>query len=153
MKAFFLVLSIIFRIEGGWTDIDGGTNYGIRAATLARANALKITRAQDIRKLTRREAAAIYYKMFWLPSGANKYSYPLNLVIFDAAVHMGPEKAKKLLAAAQRKTSSSSPRLVATQFLLERHKQLRSLSKYPKYKRGWQKRMRIIGGYVMRSRR
>jgi lysozyme family protein len=151
MKAFFWALSIIFRLEGGWTDLDGGTNYGITASTLTHANALKIVRTEDIKKLTRREAAAIYYRMYWLESKADKYSYPLNLAIFDAAVHMGPGEAKKILRAAVRKSSSASPKRVATQYVLERYKRLRSLSNFRKYKRGWRRRVRIIAGYVTAS--
>jgi lysozyme family protein len=153
MKKFFLVLSIILRLEGGWTDLDGGTNYGIKAATLASANALRIVQTRDIRKLSRREAALIYYRMYWLKSGAHLYAYPLDLVIFDAAVHMGPGEAKKLLRTATQKSASKSARQVATQFVLERYKRLRSLQKFPKYKRGWRRRMRIIARYVTTSKR
>jgi lysozyme family protein len=153
MKAFFLALSIIFQIEGGWTGIDGGTNYGIKASTLARANTLKIVQTKSIRKLTRREAALIYYRMYWLVSGANKYPYPVDLVMFDAAVHMGPAEAKKILQTTMKKcsssSSSSSARQVATQYVIERYKRLRALSRFPKYKRGWRKRMQIIAGHVV----
>jgi lysozyme family protein len=153
MREFLLVLSIILRLEGGWNpNLDGGTNYGIRAATLSSANALRIVQTRDIRKLSRREAALTYYKMFWLESGAYRYAYPLDLVVFDAAVHMGPREAKKLLRTAMQKSSSKSARQVATQYVLERYKRLRSLRKFPKYKRGWRKRMQIIAGYVMASK-
>jgi lysozyme family protein len=151
MTEFLLVLSIIFQIEGGWTEIDGGTNYGIRAATLARANDLKIVRARNIRQLTRREAAVIYYRMYWLESGAYKYSYPINLVMFDAAVHMGPGEAKEIMRTVKKKYSSLPPRRMATQFVLERYKQLRGLSNFSRYKRGWQKRIYIIARYVHAS--
>ena len=148
-----MALAIIFQIEGGWTEIDGGTNYGIRAATLARANNLKIVETQDIRKLTRNEAAAIYYKMFWLESGSYKYPYPLNLVMFDAAVHMGPGEAKRLLRVAVQGTSSTKVRPIAQRYVVERYKKLRTLKNYPKYRRGWQKRMRIIMNHVINGRK
>jgi lysozyme family protein len=154
MKAFLLALSIIFRLEGGWTEIDGGTNYGIKATTLVRANALKIARTQNIRELTRREAAAIYYRMYWLESEAYQYPYPIDLVIFDAAVHMGPGEAKKILrAVTQKSLSRAPPRQVATQYVLERYKRLRVLPKFHKYKRGWRRRMQIIAGYVRASKK
>jgi lysozyme family protein len=151
MKEFFLVLSIIFQLEGGWTEIDGGTNYGIKASTLARANDLKIVQTQDIKKLTRREAAVIYYKLYWIPSGAYKYSYPLNLVMLDAAVHMGAGEAGKILRVAMQNASSKSVRQVSTQYVLERYQRLRSLKQFSKYKTGWRRRMRIVARYVMLS--
>ena len=152
MKEFFWAVAIIFQIEGGWTEMDGGTNYGITAATLAGANRLQIVQTQNIRKLTRSEAARIYYKMFWLESGANKYPYPLNLVVFDAAVHMGPAEAKKLLRIAVRNSSSLKVRQIARQYVYERYKKLQTLKKYPKYKKGWGRRMRTISRYVNTTR-
>ena len=144
IREFLWVLAIMFQIEGGWTEIDGGTNYGIRAATLDRANNLQIVQTQDIRKLTKSEATVIYYKMFWLESGAYKYPFPLNLVVFDAAVHAGPEEAKRLLRVVMQKTPSNKAHLIAQQYLVERYKKLRTLNNYTTYRRGWQRRIRII---------
>lgn len=152
MKAFFWALAIIFRLEGGWYEGDGGTNYGIRAATLSSANKLGIVRTQDVRKITRREAAQIYYEMYWKKSGAYRYSPPLNLVIFDAAVHSGPDKAKELLTTAIRKSYSTDPKRVALSFVVERYKHLKSLPKFPE-RPGWRKRMNTILRYVMNSER
>jgi lysozyme family protein len=148
MKEFFWALAIIFQIEGGWSEMDGGTNYGITAATLAGANRLQIVRTQDVRNLTRNEAARIYYKMYWLESGANNYPYPLNLVVFDAAVHMGPAEAKRLLHAAIQESPSLRVRHVAMQYVHERYKKLQTLKNFSKYKKGWERRMRIIASYV-----
>ena len=152
MKEFFWALAIILQIEGGWTEMDGGTNYGITAATLTGANRLQIVRTQDIRKLTKSEAAKIYYKMFWLESGANKYPYPLNLVVFDAAVHMGPAEAKRLLRIAVHNSSSLNARHIARQYVHERYKKLQTLKNYPKYKKGWNRRMRTIANCVSTAR-
>jgi lysozyme family protein len=152
MRAFFFVLTIIFRLEGGWYDGDGGTKYGITAATLASANQLGIVRTQNIRKLSRREATRIYYDLYWLKSGAYRYPYPLNLVIFDAAVHSGPEKAKNLLKTVMKKTRSTNPKQIARQYVSERYMHLRSLPRFRKHKIGWRRRMNIILGYVNRAR-
>jgi lysozyme family protein len=153
MRAFMWALMIIFRLEGGWYDGDGGTNYGITAATLKTANRLKIVRTRNIRNLTRREAAWIYYEMYWLKSGAYKWAYPLDLVVFDAAVHAGPEKARDLLKKALAKTRSRNPQQIARQYVLERYRHLRLLPRFRKYGIGWRKRMHIILGYVDRARR
>lgn len=152
MRAFFFALAIIFRLEGGWCGGDGGTKYGITAATLAGANRLGIVRTQNIRRLSRREATRIYYNLYWLKSGAYQYPYPLDLVIFDAAVHTGPEKAKNLLKAVVKKTRSTNPKQIARQYVLERYRHLRSLSRFRRHKIGWRRRMSIILGYVNRAR-
>jgi lysozyme family protein len=151
LKAFIWALAIIFRLEGGWYDGDGGTNYGITAATLRTANRLGIVKSQNIRKLTRREAAWIYYELYWLKSGAHKYAYPLDLVVFDAAVHVGPEKAKDLLKTVRGKTRSKDPKQIARQYVLERYRHLRLLQRFRRYGIGWRKRMHIILGYVERA--
>jgi lysozyme family protein len=148
MNEFLWALAIILQIEGGWTEIDGGTNYGITAATLKRANEREIVWTQDVRHISKQEAAAIYYKMYWQPSRAGRYPYPLNLVIFDAAVHASPGKAKELLHAAIRNTSSLTPRGIARQYVIERYRHLQTLKNFPKYRKGWRRRMQIIMNHV-----
>jgi len=148
MREFLWALAIIFQIEGGWTEIDGGTNYGITAATLKQANERGIVWTQNIRHISKQEAAVIYYKMYWQPSRAGGYPYPLNLVIFDAAIHTSPLKAKELLHTAIRNTSSLTPRGIARQYVVERYRHLRTLKKFPKYKKGWRRRMQIIMNHV-----
>jgi lysozyme family protein len=152
LRAFLWALAIIFRLEGGWYDGDGGTNYGITAATLRTANRLGIVKSQNIRKLTRREAAWIYYELYWLKSGARGCPYPLNLVVFDAAVHAGPGKAKELLKEVLLKSRSKKPKQMARQYVLERYRHLRLLPRFRRYGIGWRKRMHIILGYVDRAK-
>jgi lysozyme family protein len=148
MNEFLWALAIIFQIEGGWTEIDGGTNYGITAATLKRANERGIVWTQNIRHISRREAAVIYYKMYWQPSRAGRYPHPLNLVIFDAAVHASPRKAKELLHTAIRNTSSLTPQGIARQYVIERYKHLQTLKTFSMYRKGWRRRMQIIMNHV-----
>lgn len=148
MSEFLWALAIIFQIEGGWTEIDGGTNYGITAATLKRANERGIVWTQNIRHISRREAAVIYYKMYWQPSRAGRYPYPLNLVIFDAAVHASPRKSRELLHAAIRNASSLTPQGIARQYVIERYRHLQTLRNFPTYRKGWLRRMQIIMSHV-----
>ena len=148
MREFFFVLAIIFGIEGSWTEIDGGTKYGITAATLSRANRLQIVQTLDISNLTKRDATIIYYRMFWIPSGAYKFPYPLNLVIFDGAVHLGPSRAKSILRAAVRDSSSLQVRVIACRYVYERYRRLTTLKNYSKNRNGWRRRLQIIYNYV-----
>jgi lysozyme family protein len=152
MKEFLWALAIIFQIEGGWSEMDGGTNYGITAATLTMANRLQIVHTQNIRELTKTEAAKIYYMMYWQESGANKYPYPLNLVVFDASVHMGPGEAKRLLRISVQNSPSLRVRDISRQYIHERYKKLQTLKRFPKYRRSWERRMQTIARYANTAR-
>jgi len=151
MREFFYVLAIIFHVEGGWTEIDGGTRYGITAATLRSANQLQIARERDIRRLTRQEAVAIYYRMFWLESGAHNLPYPLNLVLFDAAVHMGPQRARRVLRSVARNSAENGikdMREIARLFVHERYQRLQASSRYQDFGAGWRRRLQVIYNHV-----
>ena len=148
LMCFFLALQIIFGVEGGWYGADGGTNYGIRASTLKEANRLGIVRETNIRRITRGDAAKIYYQMYWIPSGAGNLDWPLCLVVFDAAVHAGVPKSRELLKLARRASDLSwNQKDVALQMVIEKWKYLRSLSKFSKYP-GWRRRMNVILSHV-----
>lgn len=62
-----------------------GTKYGISAASWGGE--------YDIPNLTIEQAATIYYKHYWLASGADKLSWPLSLLVFDTAVLHGVSTA------------------------------------------------------------
>lgn len=80
---------------GNWTGcavgegVQKGTNYGISACSYPDL---------DIKNLTKEEAEAIFFRDYWLASGANDLSWPLNLLVFDTAVNFHPKTAKKWLA-------------------------------------------------------
>ena len=152
LKSFFLALQIIFSLEGGWYAGDGGTMYGIRASTLGEANRRGIVRETNIRRIKQGDAAKIYYYMYWIPSGAGRYDWPLCLVVFDAAVHNGVGKSGELLDIAYKALRpGSSQNDIALQMVVERWKHLKSLSKFPKYP-GWRRRMNTILRHVLDSK-
>lgn len=98
---FERVLSFTFGSEGGLSDhpADRGglTNMGITASTLHRAYIQRIVSHNDVRRLTRAEAATIYEKFYWEPSCADEMPWPLCALHFDAAVNHGIGGAAKLL--------------------------------------------------------
>lgn len=100
-KDFVRALSFTFGSEGGLSDhpADRGglTNMGITAGTLNRAYTRKIVGHNDVRRLTRAEAAKIYEEFYWKPSCANEMPWPLCALHFDAAVNHGQRGAAKLL--------------------------------------------------------
>lgn len=100
-RDFERALSFTFGSEGGLSDhpADRGglTNMGITAGTLNRAYTRKIVGHNDVRRLTRAEAAKIYEEFYWKPSCAGEMPWPLCALHFDAAVNHGLGGATKLL--------------------------------------------------------
>ncbi|MEG1913306.1 MAG: glycosyl hydrolase 108 family protein [Cloacibacillus sp.] len=98
---FQRALTFTFGSEGGLSDhpADRGglTNMGITAGTLNRAYIQRIVAHNDVRRLTREEAAKIYEKLYWEPSCADEMPWPLCALHFDAAVNHGLGGASKLL--------------------------------------------------------
>ena len=49
--------------------------------------------AEDIRKLTAAQAAALFRERFWAPLHCDDYAQPVALALYDAAVNCGPAQA------------------------------------------------------------
>lgn len=49
--------------------------------------------ADDIRKLTKAQAAALFRERFWEPLRCEDYAQPVALALYDAAVNCGPAQA------------------------------------------------------------
>ncbi len=62
---------------------------GITAGTLKTAFERGLVQHHNVKILTRGEAAKIYEVLYWGPSKALQMPWPLNLLHFDAAVHLG----------------------------------------------------------------
>ena len=78
-------------------DRGGPTKYGITWGTLAKAYSQGLVNHNDITRLTKPEADAIYEAMYWRPSRSDKLPWGLCLVHFDCAVNSGVSGAGKLL--------------------------------------------------------
>lgn len=83
-------------------DRGGPTKYGITWGTLGKAYSQGIVDHNDIVKLTREEAQAIYRANYWVPSRADKMRWGLCLVHYDCAVNCGVGGAGKQLQRAMR---------------------------------------------------
>ncbi len=82
---------VVDVLEGGGRLIEdqgGLTRWGISA----RAHP-----GLDIARLTRDQALEIYRRSYWLPICADRLPRPLALLLFDAAVNLGPAQAVVLL--------------------------------------------------------
>lgn len=112
MGDFEKSLSFTFGSEGGVSnhpaDRGGLTSMGITASTLSRAYKQKIVKHNDVRRLSRDEAALIYRKLYWEPSHAGEMPWPLCALHFDAAVNHGVGGAVRLLQRTLNKVGGSA---------------------------------------------
>lgn len=101
MARFDDCLTFVLRHEGGYSnnplDRGGATNCGITQAALDEWNTNKGLPCRPVSGLSGQEINAIYFKKYWLASGAGALEPPLDLVVFDAAVQHGPTRACKWL--------------------------------------------------------
>jgi lysozyme family protein len=78
-------------------DHGGPTKFGITKQSLSRARGVSV-RGNDIHKLTRKEAKAIYIASFVKPVRGDEFAYgPLKLAVIDYAIHSGTKLAIKAI--------------------------------------------------------
>ena len=142
---FLKAFQIILELEGGYSDVSGDlggkTNFGITATLFKNWLKNKKLPDQDIKTITIEQAQQIYYEEFWKRANCDNYNFPLNLVIFDAAVHSGPSRIKSFLQYLQ---SLNTDQKIALDILMLRFIQLKVLSDKPsqqKFKNGWYNRL------------
>ena len=99
-RKFLQNLNLILKIEKGYNNIKGDipTNLGVTQPIYNIYCKERGIKTKDIKNITIQEAVSIYYKYFWVPSGAAKLEPPLDLVYFDMYVNSPPGAAKRLLA-------------------------------------------------------
>ncbi len=94
------LLSALMAREGGFAahpaDRGGATKYGITQTTLAAWRGRDVT-PEEVAALTEAEARAIYRERYWRAPGIDRLPPALQPVVLDAAVHMGPGRAIRLL--------------------------------------------------------
>ncbi len=103
-------LAVVLDKEGGFVDhpddLGGPTNLGITLRTLATWKGIAFDELspdgrqhliEELRALTRREAAEIYRSNYWLPMRCGDLPPPVALMTFDFGVNAGARTAVKLL--------------------------------------------------------
>jgi lysozyme family protein len=94
-------LELIFGHEGGYvnakTDRGGPTKYGITHKTLAKHRGVPSVTAAQVKALTIREAADIYRKSYWGPSGGDVLPAGLDYAGLDFGINSGPQRGVKTL--------------------------------------------------------
>jgi lysozyme family protein len=151
-------LDFVLSAEGGYVndhyDPGGETKYGISHKAYPHI---------DIANLTLDEAKAIYYRDYWLGSGAKvaDISPKLAMILFDTAVNMGTGTAVKFLQRVLRVTEDgvvgeqTRAALEKTNidevihwYMVNRVIRYSDLDTWSRYRRGWLKRVMGLLIYV-----
>lgn len=166
--AFAEALKVVLVLEGGKVDDPhdpgGRTNQGITQRVYTAWRQRRHLPALDVFKIADAEVEAIYRDQFWVPSGASQMSPGIDLVVFDGAVHSGQRQSVKWLQRALGFDNSAGRRVdgfigsmtiaaveadIDHDRLIEkaidrRETFLLALKTFPRYGRGWLKRISVI---------
>lgn len=157
---FQTALALVLRHEGGFVhhpaDPGGATNFGITRGTLARARG-RVATVEDVRRLSKAEAAEIYRRFYWDAIRADELPPGLQLALFDLAVHSGPRRAVMLLQkvldvetdgrlgpVTMSALRAADPAETIRSLSRERLGFLSHLSTWPVFGRGWRRRVRSV---------
>ena len=161
---FSICVNFVLLREGGFVnhpaDPGGATNKGITLRVLQdwRGKSCSIS---DVSALTIPEAEAIYRAKYWTPILGDQLAPGLDLAVFDAAVNSGPSQAIRWLQRASNSTQDGvlgagtlaavqrqTPHLLATTVCDLRIKFLRTLSTWPTFGKGWERRINEVRAEV-----
>lgn len=99
--SFEKALDFTLKFEGGYVndpdDPGGETNRGVTKAVYDDYRKGKGLAVQSVRHITEAEIEDIYRTRYWDASQCDQMRWPLNAVVFDAAVNAGVGQARKLL--------------------------------------------------------
>lgn len=154
---FDAALALVLRHEGGFVDHPrdpgGATSMGITRATLAAWRGRPVD-VDEVRRLTRAEAAAIYRARYWDAVRADALPAGLDYAVFDAAVNSGPRRAALWLQAALgvaadgrigpaslAAAAAAEPAGAIRRLARIRLDFLRRLATWPAFGRGWARRV------------
>jgi len=130
-------LQFTLKWEGGYVfdkdDPGGETKWGISKRAYPQ---------EDIKNLSPERAASLYWRDYWVASGASNLPLPLAIAVFDTAVNCGVGRAKSFL--------QEAPEVGG---YLERRKYhyLNLVEKNPKMKKflnGWLNRLNDLKKYL-----
>lgn len=97
MARFDDCLKVVLQFEGGYSDRaadrGGATNKGVTQATYTEWRVDQGLQPQAVRAISDTEVATIYRDGYW--TAASRFSAPLDLVVFDAAIQHGTGRAIK----------------------------------------------------------
>ena len=107
MNRFDECVNVVIGFEGGFSDHPqdrgGKTKYGITEATLNAAFSAGLVSHNNIKELSVDEAKIIYKANYWDKCKCGNLPRPLDMCVFDAAVHHGVGTSSKFLQEAMNK--------------------------------------------------
>ncbi len=159
-------VDLVLRHEGGFVqhprDPGGATKFGITRETLSRARGRPVS-VDDVRRLTRGEAAAIYHWLYWDAMRADDLPPGIDLATFDLAVHSGPSRAVTMLQSVLgveadgivgpvtlQAAWESDPSETIRRLIRNRLGFLSRLAAWPTFGRGWRRRVLSIEQEALR---
>ena len=157
---FDACLRLTLQYEGGYVDHPadpgGATNLGITRRTLARYRGRAVTK-QEVRALSRAEAAEIYRKYYWDAVHGDDMPAGVDAALFDHAVNSGPSAAVHILQKAlglradgklgpitRAAACAAEPAHLIRQLLARRKSFLTRLRTFRTFGRGWMRRVKAI---------
>ncbi len=148
MSDFDRAFDLLMESEGGYSDDSqdpgGETNFGISKRTYPQ---------EDIRFLTLEQAKELYKRDYWDAIRADDLPYPINILIFDAAVNQGKKAAVRMLQEALKikvdgvigqqtiKAAVAASDSVCADYLAIRAVRYAGTYQFQRFGRGWMRRL------------
>lgn len=121
------VMKFIFKEEGGYKATDGNSGNPVNFGINQKANP-----DVDVKNLTKEGAAKIYMDRYWKAIGGDSLPANMAVVGMNAAVNMGPDAAKTLMA------QSGGDPAAFTELVKQRYQAIvQSNPAQAKYLNGW----------------
>jgi hypothetical protein len=142
-ERFQKAITFVLQMEGGYTDgssgdLGGETKFGICKRAYPDL---------DIRNLTVERAKEIYRRDYWEKAGCDLLSWPLDLIVFDAAVNQGVSFAREMAHECRDAPAALMYRLKKYSAIVAGRPQS------AKFFRGWVNRVLLLYDYVERNAR
>lgn len=161
---FRCALRTTLRFEGGEnSDIDdpgnsGGTktHFGITQSTYDAWRTSHALPLRETQNLEPSEVRALYYELYWKPSGAEKLPPGLALLHFDSSVNHGVSRALSLLKTSSKGTPNGSSQSnweeeIRTRYLnlrMNLYDKLAEARWAKKYIHGWKNRLNTLARLI-----
>lgn len=158
--SFDSAVALVLQHEGGFVhhprDPGGATNFGITRETLSRVRGRPAS-VDDVRRLTKEEAASIYRRLYWDAVRADELPPGLDLALFDLAVNSGPKRAVTMLQTVLaieadgligpetlKAANRADPAATVRRLTRSRLGFLSRLATWPVFGRGWRRRVLAV---------
>lgn len=151
MSDFHRAFDMLIESEGGYSgdpaDPGGETIFGISKRAYPQ---------EDIQFLTLERAKEIYRRDYWDTIRADELPYPINILIFDAAVNQGKKAAVRMLQEALKitadgvigkqtiKAAVAASDSVCADYLAIRAVRYAGTYQFQRFGRGWMKRLFVL---------